>query len=121
MIKFSVVLVFLFSVIASAKSIVIDANSGTQNQLNQAQAGDTILFSPGEHDDVDIRNLVSTEDKPTVFKSQDTNNLAVIHGNIPGHPVFDIENCKYCIFENLIFEAGITGIDVKLSEYARPS
>lgn len=110
-------LLFVVSLPSWSKTVIIDANQGTQNQLNQVEAGDTVLMSPGDHDDVDIHDLRGTECNPTIFMSQDPNDPAVFSGNIPGHPAVDVEDCSYLVFENIVATAGITGIDIKLSDH----
>jgi hypothetical protein len=103
---------------AWSTTIVVDPNQNTQNQVDQASPGDTLLFAPGTHDKIDIHSIISTECDPLVIMSQDVNDPAVIYEpNLNSDRAIHIFESEYVIIENLIAEGALYGIDVQHSEY----
>lgn len=105
-----------------AKTVIINANQGTENQIKQASPGDTILLAPGNHNRFWLTldkgsNIVSTECDPLVIMSQDENNPAVIENDVRGWTTFWIDNSEYVIVENLIIQHGTTGMRIESSDH----
>jgi len=97
---------------------IIFADQPTMPQTNAASPGDTLLFEPGEHDRIDVDDVMSTECAPLVLASLDPADPALIKNTTnPGWEALGVEGSEYVVIEDLIVEGGLSGIRVARSDH----
>lgn len=100
------------------RGTIIYADQPTMPQIEAASPGDVLLFEPGEHDRLDVDDLVSTECDPLVLVSLDPDDPAVIKNTTnPGWEALGVEDSEYVVIENLIVEGGLSGIRIASSKH----
>lgn len=117
-IRLSLILIAVLAVSFTglANTITILKNQNTQNQIDQAQPGDTLLFEAGDHDRIDIHSIVSSECNPLVLMSLDPNNPARIYEpSLSTDRSLHIFESEYVVVDNLIIEGALYGVDVQHS------